>query len=185
MAASTTAGRRGAMGRGGRAKVGRGPTRSTRQILTPRAKQGRFAKDVPRLAPARPQPLLAVRDVKASSRWYARLLAAERSSITMKSDHAHLYDRLYSHGTLVLQLHAWDEEEHPNLMDRDAAPVGHGVLVWFEVNDFDATVRRARAMKAKVVRKPHVNPAPGHREIWLRDPDGYVVVVASPDGEAP
>ena len=30
---------------------------------------------------------------------------------------------------------------------------------------------------------PHVNPAPGHREIWLRDPDGYVVVIASPDGD--
>ena len=25
---------------------------------------------------------------------------------------------------------------------------------------------------------------PGHREIWITDPDGYTVVVASPDGEA-
>lgn len=138
----------------------------------------------PKPKPARPQPLLAVRDVKASSRWYARLLAAQRSSQTMKSDHAHLYDRIYSHGALVLQLHAWDEEDHPNLTDREAARPGHGVLVWFEVDDFDATVRRARALKAKVVRKPHVNPAPAHREIWLRDLDGYVVVIASPDGEA-
>jgi hypothetical protein len=29
-----------------------------------------------------------------------------------------------------------------------------------------------------------VNPAPQHREMWLRDPDGFVVVVSSPDGEA-
>jgi hypothetical protein len=29
-----------------------------------------------------------------------------------------------------------------------------------------------------------VNPAPQHRELWLRDPDGFVVVLASPDGEA-
>ena len=28
------------------------------------------------------------------------------------------------------------------------------------------------------------NEAAAHREIWLRDPDGYVVVLASPDGEA-
>jgi hypothetical protein len=27
-----------------------------------------------------------------------------------------------------------------------------------------------------------VNPRPRHRELWLRDPDGYVVVLASPDG---
>jgi hypothetical protein len=25
---------------------------------------------------------------------------------------------------------------------------------------------------------------PSHREIWVKDPDGYTVVVASPDGEA-
>ena len=31
---------------------------------------------------------------------------------------------------------------------------------------------------------PRVNPAPQHREMWLRDPDGYVVVIASPGGEA-
>ena len=69
-------------------------------------------------------------------------------------------------------------------MNRTAAPVAHGVLLWFEVDDFDAAVERAGALKAKVLREPLVNPAPGHREIWLEDPDGYVVVIASPDGEA-
>ena len=44
--------------------------------------------------------------------------------------------------------------------------------------------KRARALRAKVLLKPHVNPAPGHREMWIQDPDGYVVVIASPDGEA-
>jgi catechol 2,3-dioxygenase-like lactoylglutathione lyase family enzyme len=132
----------------------------------------------------RAQPLIAVRDVRRSSRWYAKLLGVERTSELMASDHADLYDRLLSGGSLILQLHAWDEEHHPNLINADAAPHGHGVLVWFEVDDFDAAVKRARALKAAVVRKPHVNPAPAHREMWIRDPDGYVVVLASPDGEA-
>jgi hypothetical protein len=57
-------------------------------------------------------------------------------------------------------------------------------LLWFEVPNFDAAVERARSLCATVVQEPHVNPAPGHREMWLRDPDGYVVVLASPDGEA-
>jgi predicted enzyme related to lactoylglutathione lyase len=102
----------------------------------------------------------------------------------MASDHAELYDRLLCEGRLILQLHAWDEEDHANLVHADAAPVGHGVLLWFEVDDFDAAVKRARSLKARVVQEPHVNPAPQHREMWLRDPDGYVVVIASPDGEA-
>ena len=133
---------------------------------------------------AQAQPLIAVRDVRKSSRWYARLLRAEPTSGSMGSDHDDIYDRLLCGDSLVLQLHAWDEEDHPNLIHADAAPPGHGVLLWFEVDDFDAAVKRARAMKAAVVRKPHINPAPGHREMWIRDPDGYVVVLASPDGEA-
>ena len=84
---------------------------------------------------------------------------------------------------LLLQLHAWDAEDHPNLVNADAAPPGHGVLLWFQVDDFDLVVERARGLGAEIVEEPNVNPAPRHREIWLRDPDGYVVVVASPDGE--
>jgi catechol 2,3-dioxygenase-like lactoylglutathione lyase family enzyme len=130
---------------------------------------------------ARPQPLIAVRDVRASSRWYGKLLGLKHLG---EHPHRDVYDRLLSNGTLVLQLHAWDEEEHPNLVDADAAPVGHGVLLWFELDDFDAAVKRARSLEATVLEEPHVNPAPQHREMWLRDPDGYVVVIASPDGEA-
>jgi catechol 2,3-dioxygenase-like lactoylglutathione lyase family enzyme len=126
------------------------------------------------------QPLIAVRDVRASGRWYAELLAADALA-----DHSHrdVYDRISCSGRLLLQLHAWDEEAHPNLVDADAARPGHGVVLWFQVEDFDLVVARARALGAEIIEEPHVNPAPGHREIWLRDPDGYVVVVASPDGE--
>jgi catechol 2,3-dioxygenase-like lactoylglutathione lyase family enzyme len=141
-------------------------------------------KDSATAAGARPQPLIAARDVPQSSRWYAELLGAERSSVQWASDHSHLYDRIVYGERIVLQLHAWDEEDHPNLRHPDAAPVGHGVVLWFELDDFDAAVSRARGLGAKVVREPHVNPAPQHREIWLHDPDGYTVVICSPDGEA-
>lgn len=126
------------------------------------------------------QPLIAVRDVRASSRWYGELLGADSLP-----DHSHrdVYDRISCSGQLVLQLHAWDEEDHPNLVNADAAPPGHGVLLWFQVGDFDSAVGRARALGAQIIEEPHVNPAPQHKEIWLRDPDGYVVVLSSPDGE--
>jgi catechol 2,3-dioxygenase-like lactoylglutathione lyase family enzyme len=132
-------------------------------------------------ADVRTQPLIAVRDVKASSAWYQALLG-----LASLPDHPHrlVYDRLMSGGNLLLQLHVWDEEQHPNLMGREKAPAGHGVLVWFEVDDFDAAVERARKLRATVVEEPHVNPSPQHREMWLRDPDGYYVVLASRDGEA-
>jgi catechol 2,3-dioxygenase-like lactoylglutathione lyase family enzyme len=130
---------------------------------------------------AEAQPLIAVRDVRASSRWYADLLGADALP-----DHPHrdVYDRIWRAGRLLLQLHAWDAEEHPNLVNADAAPPGHGVVLWFQVDDFYAAVERARRLGAEIIEEPHFNPAPQHREIWLRDKDGYVVVVASPDGES-
>jgi hypothetical protein len=127
------------------------------------------------------QPLVAVRNVRASSLWYCKLLGADSLP---EHEHRDVYDRISCAGRLLLQLHAWDEEDHPNLVDADAAPPGHGVLLWFQVEDFDSAAERARALKAEIIREPHVNPAPQHREIWLRDPDGYVVVFASPDGES-
>jgi catechol 2,3-dioxygenase-like lactoylglutathione lyase family enzyme len=127
------------------------------------------------------QPLIAVRSVRASSRWYAELLAADSLP---EHSHRDSYDRISLSGRLILQLHAWDVEGHPNLVNANAAPPGHGVLLWFQVADFDAAVARARRLGAEIVQEPHVNPAPQSREMWLRDPDGYVVVIASPDGEA-
>ncbi len=44
-------------------------------------------------------------------------------------------------------------------------------------------------MSAEIVMPRHRNPpegrgGPNHWECWLRDPDGYTVVLASPDGSA-
>jgi len=129
----------------------------------------------------RSQPILAVRDVRASARWYARILGSDEATGSPPSDHDHIYRRIYAGGDLVLQLHAWDEEDHPNLVDPDRAPVGHGVLVWFEVDDYGGAVARARELGAHEIEEKY-NPAPDHRELWLRDADGYVVVIASRDG---
>ena len=133
---------------------------------------------------AQPQTLLAVRDVETSSRWYQQLLG-------LVSDHGGPeYERLLADGVLVMQLHRRDvEHHHGSVIEDPGAAVGNGVIVWFgEVTDFDGVVARAAEMDVPVVRDVHRNPpegeGPSHREIWLRDPDGYTVTVASPDGEA-
>jgi predicted enzyme related to lactoylglutathione lyase len=134
---------------------------------------------------AQSQTMIAVRDVEASSRWYQELLR-------LRSDHGGPeYERLLCDGILVLQLHHRDVEHHHGLFVSPGAEVGAGVLLWFgEVADFDDVVVRAGQLNAPIVRAPHRNPpegegnGPGHREIWLKDLDGYTVVVASPDGEA-
>jgi predicted enzyme related to lactoylglutathione lyase len=124
------------------------------------------------------QPLIAVSDVRASTRWYKELLGLSHSV----SVHDALYQRMMDGDRLVLQLHAWDEENHPNLTDRGKAKPGHGVLVWFEVADVDSVVRQARKLGAKILHGPELNENSGAMEIWVEDLDGYVVVAASADG---
>jgi predicted enzyme related to lactoylglutathione lyase len=131
-----------------------------------------------------PQPLIAVTDVEVSSRFYQQLFACE-------SGHGGAeYERLVLEGRLILQLHSFEvEHHHGRICDRDDKPYGNGVLLWFETADFDAALARAEAMNAEIVMPRHRNPpdgdgGPNHWECWLRDPDGYIVVLASPDGSA-
>ena len=126
----------------------------------------------------RPQPLIAVRDVPASSRWYQRVLGCT-------SGHGgREYERVVDGaGELMLQLHHWDAHDHPHLGDPARKPYGNGVLLWFQVADFDATVARAQALGAELLQGPLVNPNANQRELWLRDPDGYAVVLAGLPGD--
>ena len=79
-------------------------------------------------------------------------------------------------------MHAWGAHDPPNLGEPDA-PHGYGVLLWFQTEAFGAAVARARAMHADVIKEPFVNPNARHLESWMRDLDGYVVVLASRDGD--
>ena len=79
---------------------------------------------------------------------------------------------------MVLQLHLLDCGHHHGAIGEPDQPVGNGVAVWFEIDDLDAADRRAWDAQAHVVTALHWNPNAGHRELWLRDPDNYLVILA-------
>ena len=122
------------------------------------------------------QPLICVHDVEAMSRWYQRLLGCNSAHGGAE------YERLVMGGQLVLQLHRWDvEHDHGRIGDPDAKPYGNGVLLWFKVDDFDAAAARAEHMNVEVVLPRHLHEGAKQWEIWLRDPEGYTVVLSSPE----
>ena len=124
-----------------------------------------------------PQPLIAVRDVPASSRWYQAVLGCESGHGGPE------YEQLVYKGKLIMQLHHWDAHEHPYLGKEDSKPYGNGVVLWFLTEDIEAAQKRAKALSATFLEAMKVNPNAQHREFWLQDPDGYVVVIAGPYGD--
>ena len=119
-------------------------------------------------------PLICVSDVEESSRWYQKLLG-------LVSGHGgEEYERLNSDDGLVLQLHKWKVEHHHGpLGDPASKPYGNGVVLWFELQDFNQAVERATAMKVEVIRSARLSEN-GNWEFWIRDLEGYMVVLTSP-----
>ena len=125
------------------------------------------------------QTLICVADVPASSAWYCAVLGGD-------SGHGgDEYEHVLVGGELVLQLHRTDVEDHHGYLADRSVTLGNGVALWFEVSDFEAAVARVRACGATVQTEPHENPNAKQSELWLRDPDGYLVVLAGPSAWRP
>ncbi|MEA2265937.1 MAG: hypothetical protein QOE27_1520 [Solirubrobacteraceae bacterium] len=124
----------------------------------------------------RAQPLIAVAAVGRSRCWYQRVLGA------VSGHGGDEYEQILVDGELVLQLHSLEVGHHHGRLGDPEAGLGNGVLLWFAVADFDRAVSRVREAGAEIVTDVHVNPNAGQREIWLRDPDGYGVVLAEARG---
>ncbi len=124
----------------------------------------------------RPQPLLAVRDVERSSRWYQLVLGATSGHGGPE------YEQLLVDGVMVAQLHRLEVSHHHEAIGDPDLPLGNGVALWFAMTDFDAAAARVHDAGTPIVTDVHLNPNAGHREIWVRDPDGYLVVLAGATG---
>lgn len=126
-----------------------------------------------------PQPLVVVRDVPASSRFYQHVLDAD-------SGHGgDAYDQIMKDGELLLQLHALDVEDHHGPLAQPNQPLGNGLVLWFEVADFESALERVRASGAPIFLDDVTNPNARQREVWFRDPDGYLVALAGPSDYRP
>lgn len=116
--------------------------------------------------------MIAVVDVEQTSLWYQQVLGAASGHGGQE------YEQLLVDGEMIMQLHKLDVGHHHGTIGDPEQRVGNGVALWFEATNFDDAVTRCRRAQVKVVTDVHVNPNSGHREIWLRDLDGYLVVLA-------
>jgi predicted enzyme related to lactoylglutathione lyase len=119
--------------------------------------------------------IIGVNDVPRSFKWYESLFG----QLETPPAHADFGQILDSDGTVLLCLHQWGAHDHPSLRSPDEATPGNGLLLFFRVDDFDMTLRRARALVTRLEGQPHVNPSTRTKEFSLRDPDGYYVTISA------
>jgi len=98
--------------------------------------------------------IIGVSDVPASVKWYQSLFG----QIETPPVHDYFGQILDTDGTVLLCLHQWGAHEHPSLMSSDKGLPGNGLLLFFRVDDFDASLKRARALVTRLEEEPHVNP---------------------------
>jgi predicted enzyme related to lactoylglutathione lyase len=119
--------------------------------------------------------IIGVSDVPSSFKWYQSLFGQPPTS----PSHEYFGQILDTDGTVLLCLHQWGAHEHPTLMSRDEASPGNGLLLFFRVDDFDAALKRARALVRRLEEEPHMNPNALTKEFSLRDLDGYYVTISA------
>jgi catechol 2,3-dioxygenase-like lactoylglutathione lyase family enzyme len=119
--------------------------------------------------------IIGVSDVHAGLKWYQSLFGQPETSPA----HDYFGQIVDTDGTVLLCLHRWGAHEHPSLTSPDEAPPGHGLLLFFRVDDYEATLTRARALVARLEEEPHVNPNTRTPEFSLRDLDGYCVTISA------
>lgn len=121
--------------------------------------------------------IIGVADVARSTKWYQSLFGQAETP----SAHDYFGQIVDADGTVLLCLHQWGAHDHPSLTSPDVSEPGNGLLLFFRVDDFEATLARARDLVERVDEEPQVNPDTGTEEFALRDPDGYCVMISALD----
>ena len=116
-------------------------------------------------------PIIAVKDVEASSKWYQALFGC-RSMHGGKE-----FDILVSENDEVLIcLHKWGEHQHPTMTNPGIVP-GNGLILYFRTENMKAIRQNAERAGALIVEDIHLNPNSTKQEFSIRDPDGYYLTI--------
>lgn len=116
-------------------------------------------------------PIIAVKDVNASSQWYERIFALKRVhggdsfSVLVSGDNK-----------IILCLHKWGEHHHPTMND-SKVPAGNGVLLYFRTENLNEVYLNAINAGCVIEEEMHLNTNSLRKEFSLRDPDGYYLTV--------
>ncbi len=117
-------------------------------------------------------PIIAVKDVEASSKWYQQIFGFKRAH-GGKERFAVLVSE---NNEILLCLHKWDEHEHPTMINPELTQ-GNGLILYFRTENLDLIRQHVNEMGSIVEEDIHLNSNSLKKEFSLRDPDGYYLTI--------
>lgn len=116
-------------------------------------------------------PIIAVTDVEASSKWYQEVFGFSNSH--GGKEFAVL---VAENDEIILCLHKWGEHEHPTMTDPNIKP-GNGLILYFRTENLDLIRQNVKELGCSIDEDIHLNPNSTKKEFSLRDPDGYYLTI--------
>lgn len=120
----------------------------------------------------KPDPIIAVKDVAASSKWYQSIFNCYSLHGGKKFDV--LVDE---RNEILICLHAWGAHEHPTMKDATITP-GNGLILYFRTDNMQQIFDNAVKAGAIIAEEIHVNTNSTKKEFSIRDPDGYYLTIS-------
>jgi catechol 2,3-dioxygenase-like lactoylglutathione lyase family enzyme len=117
-------------------------------------------------------PIIAVKDVEASSLWYRQIFGFRRKhggnefAVLVSED-----------DEVILCLHKWDEHQHPTMTNPNITS-GNGLILYFRTEeDLDILRQNIEKLGYEIEEEIHLNSNSLKKEFSLRDPDGYYLTI--------
>lgn len=116
-------------------------------------------------------PIIAVKDVEVSSKWYQSVFGCRR---------AHGGDEfavlVSENDEILICLHKWGAHEHPTMTNSNIAH-GNGLILYFRTENMQGIRQNVQKTGCFVEEDIHLNPNSRKKEFSLRDPDGYYLTI--------
>jgi catechol 2,3-dioxygenase-like lactoylglutathione lyase family enzyme len=117
-------------------------------------------------------PIIAVKDVEASTKWYQQVFGFRRA-YGGKDRFAVLVSE---NNEILLCLHKWEEHEHPTMTNPAITP-GNGLILYFRTENMNVIRQNIEKIGGIVEKETHLNSNSLKKEFSLRDPDGYYLTI--------
>ena len=116
-------------------------------------------------------PIIAVKDVEASSKWYQSVFGFRTNG-----GHDYFAVLMAENDEILLCLHKWGAHEHPTMTNPNIT-AGNGLILYFRTENINQIRQNVETLGCTIEEDIHLNPNSRKKEFSLRDPDGYYLTI--------